>query len=116
VASFPAGNPLSRRRTLAALAALATSTILPLRAQQVRVYRVGILTYGSRANFRSRADAFFAAMRALGYEEGRNVQYHWTSANGQDDLLQAFAREMAHDPPDVVLSASALTTKVLQHA
>jgi putative ABC transport system substrate-binding protein len=108
---------LSRRRTLAALAALASSAILPpLRAQQIRVYRVGILTYGSRANFRSRADAFFAAMRALGYEEGRNVQYRWTSANGQDDLLQSFAREMAHDPPDVVLSASALTTKVLQKA
>jgi len=107
---------LSRRRTLAALASLAASAILPLHAQKVRVYRVGILTYGSRVNFRSRADAFFAAMRALGYEEGRNVQYHWTSANGQDDLLQNFAREMARDPPDVVLSASALTTKVLQQA
>ena len=107
---------MSRRRTLAALASLAASAILPLHAQQVRVYRVGILTYGSRVNFRSRADAFFAAMRALGYEEGRNVQYRWTSANGQDDLLQSFAREMARDPPDVVLSASALTTKVLQQA
>lgn len=107
---------MSRRRTLAALASLAASAILPLHGEQVRVYRVGILTYGSRANFRSRADAFFAAMRALGYEEGRNVQYRWTSANGQDDLLQNFAREMARDPPDVVLSASALTTKVLQHA
>jgi putative ABC transport system substrate-binding protein len=107
---------LTRRRTLAALASLAASAILPLSAQQVRVYRVGILTYGSRANFRSRADAFFAAMRALGYEEGRNVQYRWTSANGQDDLLQSFARDMARDPPDVVVSASALTTKVLQQA
>jgi putative ABC transport system substrate-binding protein len=105
---------LSRRRTLAALGAFAACAILPLRAQPVRVYRVGILTYGSRANFRSRAEAFFAAMRALGYEEGRNVQYRWTSANGQDDLLQGFAREMARDPPDVVLSASALTTRVLQ--
>jgi putative ABC transport system substrate-binding protein len=107
---------LSRRRTLAALASLAASAILPLSAQQVRVYRVGILTYGSRANFRSRADAFFAAMRALGYVDGRNVQYRWTSANGQDDLLQSFARDMARDPPDVVVSASALTTKVLQQA
>ena len=107
---------MSRRRTLAALAGVAASVIFPARTQSVRVYRVGILTYGSRANFRARADAFFSAMRALGYEDGRNVQYRWTSANGQDDLLQSFARDMARDPPDVVLSASALTTKVLQQA
>ena len=108
---------MTRRRTLAALAALASSAFAPgLLAQAVRTYRVGILTYGSRANFRTRAEAFFSAMRALGYDDGRNVQYLWTSANGQDDLLQAFARDLARNPPDVVLSASALTTKVLQQA
>jgi putative ABC transport system substrate-binding protein len=108
---------LKRRRTLAALAALAASPVAPrLFAQSIRTYKVGILTFGSRANFRSRADAFFSAMRALGYEDGRNVRYRWTSANGQDDLLQSFARDLARDPPDVVLSASAVTTRVLQRA
>jgi putative ABC transport system substrate-binding protein len=108
---------LKRRRTLAALAALAWAPAVPkLFAQQVRTYKVAILTFGSRANFRSRADAFFSAMRALGYEEGRNVQYRWTSANGQEDLLHSFTRELTRDPPDVVLSASAVTTKVLQNA
>lgn len=108
---------MKRRHTLAALAALAASAVAPaLHAQRNRPYRVGILTFGSRANFRTRAEAFFSAMRALGYEDGRNIEYRWTSANGQDDLLEAFARDLAHEPPDVVVSASALTTKVLQQA
>jgi putative ABC transport system substrate-binding protein len=108
---------LKRRRILAAFAALTGAAVAPrILAQPPRPYRVGILTYGSKVNFQTRADAFFSAMRALGYEDGRNVRYQWTSANGQDDLLQAFARDMARDPPDVVLSGSALTTRVLQRA
>jgi putative ABC transport system substrate-binding protein len=75
---------------------------------------VAILTYGSRANFKSRADAFYSSMRVLGYEEGRNIRYEWTHANGQEDLLTTFARDLAKNPPDVVVSASAPTTKVLQ--
>ncbi|HZZ92030.1 MAG TPA: ABC transporter substrate-binding protein [Usitatibacter sp.] len=108
---------MKRRRILAAFAALTGAAVAPrILAQPPRPYRVGILTYGSKVNFQTRADAFFSAMRALGYEDGRNVRYQWTSANGQDDLLQAFARDMARDPPDVVLSGSALTTRVLQRA
>jgi putative ABC transport system substrate-binding protein len=110
-------KPLKRRRSLAVLAALASAAVVPpLFAQAARTYKVAILTYGSRANFRARADAFFAAMRALGYEEGRNVQYRWTSANGQEDLLEGFARDITRDPPEVVVSASPLTTRVLQQA
>jgi putative tryptophan/tyrosine transport system substrate-binding protein len=108
---------LKRRRILAAFAAITGAAIAPrIAAQPVRAYRVGILSYGSKVNFQTRADAFFSAMRAMGYEDGRNVRYQWTSANGQDDLLQAFARDVARNPPDVVLSASGLTTRVLQRA
>jgi putative ABC transport system substrate-binding protein len=106
---------LKRRSSLAALAALAAAAAVPpLRAQTPRVHRVAILTYGSRANFKSRAEAFHTSMRVLGYEEGRNVRYEWTHANGQEDLLVSFARDLATNPPDVVVSASAPTTKVLQ--
>lgn len=87
---------------------------MPARGEEpARVPRVIIVMFGSPARFRRREDAFRKAMADLGYADGRNVIYEWRSANGQQELLEEHARDLAHGGADVVVSASTLATGAL---
>jgi len=108
---------MNRRRSIAALAALCASGVPLLRARAAEeIPRVGILMYGSRANTKGRIEAFMTAMRHLGYQEGRTVDYDFRVANGQEDLLKSHARSLAKGGTDVVLSGSAIATRALKAA
>jgi putative ABC transport system substrate-binding protein len=109
---------LHRRTSLLALAALGAAAAAPwARAQQKnRLPRVAILHSGAAANLTKRAEVFTKALRDLGYEDGRNVQLQWLSANGQADLLTEMAAQLAREAPEVVVSASAITTRSLRAA
>lgn len=107
---------MNRRTSLVALAALAAAAA-GVRAQTPpRIPRVAFLLYGSRANFISRSDAFMKAMAKLGYVEGKTVAYDFRVANGQEDLLAAYAAEIGRSGADVVVSASTHTTRALKAA
>jgi len=108
---------LQRRQTLAALAALAAGATLPRAIAQPagRIPRVGILHFGSAANFRSREEAFRREMRALGYTEGR-IHYYSEGGYGQSDLLEQAARTFARERFDAILSSSTLTTTAIARA
>jgi putative tryptophan/tyrosine transport system substrate-binding protein len=107
---------LDRRRSLAALAALAASAITPLsaRPRPAKLPRVGIFLFGSEANFKYRAGAFIAAMASLGYVQGKTVAYDWRASNGQADLLKSHAAELMRGGHDVVVSSNTATTRMLQ--
>lgn len=108
---------MDRRHALASLASLAASAALPSRSQAPRkLPRVGILFAGSRANFRTRADAFTQAMAERGYVDGKTVAYEWKVANGQEDVLKSLAAELGQGGVDVILSASTHTSRVLRQA
>ena len=109
---------MNRRRALLALTALGSCVVLPwARAQApATLPKVALFTFGSRYNARSRTEAFFKAMRELGYEEGKNIHYESRFANGQPDLLRELAQEVAREHVDVVVSASTLTTEALLQA
>jgi putative ABC transport system substrate-binding protein len=104
-----------RRNSLLALAALGASLAAPwARAQSKnRLPRVVILHSGAAPNLAKRAEAFTRAMREIGYEDGRNVQLQWHSANGQADVLKDIAAQLARESPEVIVSASAITTRAL---
>ena len=106
---------MNRRQALLATGALGASLLLATARAQgpAKIPRVAIFNFGSRYNARSRTDAFIKAMRELGYEEGRNVQYEWRFANGQPDLLRDLALEISRDSVDVVVSAATITTEAL---
>ena len=109
---------MNRRLALLGLTALGSFLVLPARAQDRhhRIPRVAIFTFGSRYNARSRTEAFLKAMRELGWEEGKNIQYEWRFNNGQPDLMREAAVELARDKIDAVVSASTMTTEVLLQA
>lgn len=108
---------MNRRHSLAALAAIAAAGLPGARAQApVRVPKVAILLYGSRANFASRAEAFTKAMASLGYVEGKTVTYDYRIANGQEDLLATHAAEIGRGGGAVVVSVSTHTTRALKAA
>lgn len=69
-----------RRRFITALGAGAPAAPFAVRAQSAatpagKVWRVGILPPAPMATRTTQWDAFRARMRALGYVEGKNVQY-----------------------------------------
>lgn len=106
---------MHRRNTLLALAALGASALAPwARAQSKgRLPRVAILHWGTTVNLRTRAEAFTRALRELGYADGRNIKLDWHSANGQEDLVNEIAAQLARESPEVIVSASAVTTRAL---
>ena len=114
---------MNRRRAVLALAALAPWAAIPIARSQDpgkpqvpgKSPRVAVLTSGSAPNARTRLDAFRKGMEDLGYVEGRNVRYVMRSANGQLDLLREDAQALARSV-DVIVSASAHTTRALQDA
>lgn len=106
---------MHRRHVLTSIAALGAAAALPARSQAPRkLPRVGILHFGSRANFKQRADAFTHAMAELGYVDGKTVVYDWRGANGQEEDLKAIAADLARGSVDVILSGSTHTSRAFR--
>ena len=111
---------MHRRRALAALASLAAAPAFaqqPPKLRQVRrIRRVCIFFFGTPANSRARRDVFVQAMLQAGYADGTNVRFDWRYANGQQDLVNQYAREMAQAVPDVIVAFSTTNAQALKDA
>jgi len=56
------------------------------------------------------------AMLQGGYADGTNVRFDWRYANGQQDLVNQYAREMAQAVPDVIVAFSTINSQALKDA
>ena len=75
-----------RRRTFIAALGGAAAWPLVVRAQQVRLPRIGVLLVGLSPDSKA-AQHFRRGLRDAGYFEGRNVVIEWRSANGDYDRV-----------------------------
>lgn len=109
---------MNRRNALAALAALSPlGAFAAARAEdEERLPRVALLMFGSPVNFRTRIAAFRKGMEDLGYVEGINILFEFYSANGQPEVLDQLAERLARSSPEVIVSASTVTTAALKRA
>jgi putative tryptophan/tyrosine transport system substrate-binding protein len=103
---------MTDRRTFVQAGALALLSV-PLCAAAQRpatMPRIGFLTPGTYF----REQAFWEAMRALGYVEGKNIVVDRRSAEGDFARLPALAAEIVKNRPDIIVaivSAAALAAK-----
>jgi putative ABC transport system substrate-binding protein len=106
----------NRRNLLAALAAGMLGVPLASRAQQQKVYRVGVLASDSLETRGPSVAVFMQAMRDLGYVQGRNVVYEARYADADTARLSALATELAGLGLDAIVAPNGLSAEAAAHA
>ena len=81
-----------------------TATFIPLIAWAQQPALIGVLNAASAESNASSYEAFRAALRQLGYVEGRNIRFEYRYADGFLDRLPALAEELARLNPRVIVS------------
>src|SRR5262249_26765294 len=76
---------------------------LSAEAQQVKVYRVGVMFQGSPPAPGTQL-ALTTALRDLGYIEGRNIVIDRRWAEGQNERYSSLATELVAVTPDVIVA------------
>jgi len=99
------------RREFLGLLSAAAAWSAAAKADQ-RIPLIGILDPDVAWTF----DAFIEGMRALGYEEGRNIRYEWRSLHGKPETVGALAAELVALKPDVLVTVADSFVRILQQA
>ena len=105
-----------RREFITLLGGAAAAWPLAARAQQAgKVHRVGFLWDGPTV-FPDAIEAFWRALRDLGYVEGRNmtVEYRW--AEGKPERMRELAEELVRLKVDVIIAPSSIYTAAAKRA
>jgi putative ABC transport system substrate-binding protein len=94
------------------LATVLLTTASIARAQQsTKVPRVGFLITSSPSVIAPRMDAFQQGLRALGYEEGKNIAIERRYAEGKLDRLAELAAELVRINVDVIVTSGPTATR-----
>lgn len=108
---------MRRRRFLISAGALFILETAAARAQpEARVRRIGLLHPGSRQSNRETFDAFRAALKELGYREGRDLAIEARWADGRLDRLAPLAAELVAGRPAVLVAATSAAVAVCMKA
>ena len=92
-----------KRGEFVALLAAAAAWPSAMRAQQSRsIPRLCFLTFDPGTLQTTRFDAFFQALRGLGYADGQTIAIDYLSADGRDERFPALAAECLRLKADVI--------------
>jgi putative ABC transport system substrate-binding protein len=108
-----------RRRTFISLLGGAIALPIAARAQQSEsMRRIGVLMNTSEDDpeGRSRIAAFLAALRQLGWTDGRNIRIDTRWPGGDTDLVRKYAAELVGLAPDVLLASASPSVAALRQA
>ena len=95
---------MRRRQFIAFGASAAALWPIAARAQQ-KLPVVAILNAGSAASTAPYMQGFRDGMAELGYDHGRNVQFHFRFGDGELDRLPSLAAELVALAPSVIVTA-----------
>jgi len=89
------------------LATLLLGTVLAQAQQQVKVPKIGEITFGRRpGGFGTGRQVFRQELRALGYVEGKNMSFESRSAEGKFERYPALADELIRLKVDILVATS----------
>jgi len=91
-----------RREFISLLGGMAATWPLPLRAQQPKLPRIGVLILANPEPFWSE---FREGLRAHGYIERQNIQFEFRSADGKSNLLRGLADELVRLKVDMIVAS-----------
>jgi putative tryptophan/tyrosine transport system substrate-binding protein len=91
---------MKRRTFFGVLGGAVAGWPLATRAQQQKIWRVGLLSSGLSGNL----DACRQRMVDLGYVEGKNIVFDARAAEGRYDRLPGFAKEIVDLHPDAIVA------------
>lgn len=103
---------MKRREFLTCLGGAAAAWPLAARAQQPagRVYRIGLLSTGSREQTLHNIRAFEEGLRSLGYRIGENAVIEYRFADGETERVPALAAELVQLDVDVISAGNTANT------
>ena len=93
-----------KRREFITLLGGAAAWPIAARAQKDRVPVIGILRVNPKNLNEILAESFRRYMKALGWDEGRNVRYQFVWADGQIERIPALAQELADEKVDLLIT------------
>jgi putative ABC transport system substrate-binding protein len=97
---------MKRRDASIAFVVLAAMPLVGQAQSTAKLYRIGFLGLTSATAYSPNLNAFLAALRELGYEEGRNLEIDYRWAEGRDERLPELAVQLVQLRPDVLVSHS----------
>ena len=69
-----------------------------------KIWKIAVLVSSSQAQNAARDDGLRQGLRALSYEEGKNVTLEYRFADGKTERLAQLARELVDQHPDVIIA------------
>ena len=108
---------MDRRTFLGVLTGSLLAAPLAVEAQQAeKVYRIGYLGNASASAQAKRVESLRAALRDLGYVEGKNIVIEFRWAEGSVERLPDLAAELVHLRVDVLVTAGTPGARAAKHA
>jgi len=97
---------MNRREVITLLGGAAATWPLAARAQQGKIWRIGVLLPAAAddSRFQTWVGAFLQALALLGWTIGRNVRIDTRWAGGKADDIRRLAAELAALAPDIILA------------
>jgi putative tryptophan/tyrosine transport system substrate-binding protein len=105
-----------RRREFITLLGGTAAWPLAARAQQSRLPVVGVLRPNRRDVLETFAEPFRRYMKAIGWEDGRNVRFLFVWTDGLSERAPALAGELVAQNVDLIVTFGDPATRATQHA
>ncbi len=107
---------MNRRDAVLALTAAGLAPLLAHAQTAGKVYRIGYLSAPTRKSVERVLESFLAALRTLGWVEGKNLQIEYRWAEGNVERLPALAAELVALKVDLIVAPAATAALAAKNA